>query len=110
VPGEGRGAVGAGPALLALRPLAPLSVGELAAASAPELPALWEPPVLVPQPAERQLQRLRDANATPLTHAAGRRKNRQKATGNEPISQETAREWPERGHFRTLPDNAAPSS
>jgi hypothetical protein len=65
VQGEGGGEVGEGgegPALLALRQMAPLPVGQLEAASAPELPALRRPSLLVPQPQEHQLRYLRRAN------------------------------------------------
>jgi hypothetical protein len=118
VPGEGRRADGRRPAHLALWPLAPLPVGELAAAGAPQLPALRQPPLLVPQPAKCRLRRLRDANATPLTCAAGWRRESSFSTetgqigprnqpgrgGNQPFVDFSAQEAPSsqsaQGHGR----------
>jgi hypothetical protein len=53
--------------LLAVRPLAALRLGQLAAPGAPELQTLWCPLLLVAQPEKHRLQRLRDANLHTLT-------------------------------------------
>jgi hypothetical protein len=58
--GEGRGP------LLALRLLAPLHLGQLAAAGGPELFPVRGRPVLVAQPPEHRLRGLRRANNRPL--------------------------------------------
>ena len=63
MPGPRRGPHGEGRRpLLALRPLAPVPVGQLAAAGAAQLPPLWWPLLLVPQPQEHRLRGLRNAN------------------------------------------------
>ena len=62
VPGEGGRTDAPGPAPLALRPLAAVPVGQLAAAGAAQLPPLWWPLLLVPQPQEHRLRGLRNAN------------------------------------------------
>src|SRR5262249_2385636 len=56
-------------ALLALRALASLSLGQLAPPYATELQAMRRPLLLVPQPEKHRLQRLWIANNTPLTAA-----------------------------------------
>src|SRR5437763_1553628 len=53
-------------AVLAVRPLAAVRVGELAAPRPPQLPPLPLVPGVVPQPPQRRLCRLRAANKAPL--------------------------------------------
>jgi hypothetical protein len=71
---QGEGGCPLGPqqgALLALRPLAAVQLGELAAAGLAQLPPLRRAALLGSQPQECRLQRVRDANVCPL---ASRRK------------------------------------
>lgn len=58
MPGEGRRADGAGLAVLALRPLAAVRVGQLAAVGAAELLPVWQPALVGPPPPEPGLQQL----------------------------------------------------
>jgi hypothetical protein len=68
VQGSGSGPDGQGQGkVLALRSLATVPVGQLAAAGATELPEMWRGLLLVPQPKEHRVQRLRDANSDTLT-------------------------------------------
>jgi hypothetical protein len=63
VQGEGGGADGAArSAVLALRTLALVQVGQLAAAGAPELQEVRRPTLLVAQQEKHRLRRLRSAN------------------------------------------------
>ena len=54
-------------AILALRALAPVQLGELAAAGSAELQALWSPLLLVTQSEKYRLRLVRSANNSPLT-------------------------------------------
>jgi hypothetical protein len=54
--------------LLALWALALVQLGKLAASSAAELPKVWCPVLLVPQPEKHRLQQVRIANKAPLTN------------------------------------------
>jgi len=54
-------------------------MGQLAAASAAKLPALQRPVLLVAQPKEHRLQRLRDANLSTLTEGTKPMKRRRKS-------------------------------
>jgi hypothetical protein len=70
VQGEGGGKDGTGRrAVLALRTLALVRVGELEASGAPELQAVRRSALLVPQPQKHCLRRLRGANFGPLNCA-----------------------------------------
>ncbi len=56
--------------LLALWALAVVQLGQLATSSAAELPKVWCPLLLVPQPEKHRLQRVRIANKASLTTGA----------------------------------------
>jgi hypothetical protein len=68
VPGQGRRPLRWGPsAVLALRPLATLFLGQLATTRATKLQTLRSAMLLVSQPQEHRVQRLRNANKEALT-------------------------------------------
>jgi hypothetical protein len=73
-------------ALLALRPVALVQVGQLATAGAPELREVRRSALLVPQPQEHRLQRMRDANFDTLTALEKMTKNHAKTRENDRIT------------------------
>lgn len=72
VQGKGSGPLCQGPGLvLAVRAVAPLRLGELAAAAFPKLRPVQSPEVLVPLAEEYCLRRVWGANNLPLTRPSG---------------------------------------
>jgi hypothetical protein len=83
--------------LLAVWALAKLRLGQLAAASAPQLSAVPGTAVLVALPEKYRLRSLRAANASPLTSVRNHPKNGPKASKTHPWKQENAPPMPKKG-------------